>query len=406
MHFLSLTFENKDGKKLSARLDLPIDEKPTAYALFAHCFTCSKNLNAVVHINRALAMNGIAVLRFDFTGLGQSEGDFASTNLSTNVADLVAAADFLTSNFEAPKLLIGHSLGGAAALQAANRIPSCVAVATIAAPASPSDLGRMIRNTKKDILTRGEGEITLGGRTFRLKRQFLEDLEAVQMEKTVRSLNRALLVLHSPQDKVVDMENARAIFEVAQEPKSLVSLDQADHLLSSRRDSLYAGSVLAAWAKKYVEIVETSPPKRDLADNRVVVRTGKKGFQTEIIANEHRLIADEPIAAGGANTGPTPYEYLVAALGACTSMTLRIYADRKGWPVESIAVKLRHQKIHSRDCEDCEENTRKVDYIDREIELEGPLTKEQRERLLQIADRCPIHQTLLSDISISSKLTN
>lgn len=405
MQFQKLTFENAEGHTLSARLDLPIDEKPTAYALFAHCFTCSKNLNAVVHINRALAMNGIAVLRFDFTGLGESEGDFADTTFSSNVTDLVAAADFLAANFEAPQLLIGHSLGGAAVLQAAERIPSSVAVATIGAPASPSDLGHLLGRTAAEIESSGEAEITLSGRTFRLKKQFLDDLKDVQMKDTLQNLDRALLIFHSPRDEIVDFKNAHVLFEAAQQPKSFISLDRADHLLSDRSDSMYVGSVLAAWARKYTAVLEDSTPERDLTDNRVVVRIGKKGLQTEIIANEHRLIADEPIAVGGANTGPTPYDYLVAALGACTSMTIRLYADRKQWPVEGVTVRLKHRKIHAEDCERCEtKRNGKIDHIEREIELIGSLSDKQSARILEIADRCPVHRTLRSEIAIDSRL--
>ena len=404
MQFQKLTFQNAEGKNLAARLDLPADEKPSAYAIFAHCFTCTKNFKAVVNINRALAMHGIAVLRFDFTGLGESEGDFAETNFTSNVTDLIAAADFLKSNFEAPKLLIGHSLGGAAVLQAAAHIPSSLAVATIGAPANPSNLASHLRSTVKEIETKGEGQITLGGDTFKIKKQFLHDLEQVRMRETIQNLNRALLIIHSPKDEVVSIDNAKEIFEAARHPKSFISLNEADHLVSSRSDSRYVGSVLAAWAMTYLDLPAKEAKGRDLTDNRVLVRTGKTGYQTEIIANGHHLISDEPIAAGGANTGPTPYDYLVASLGACTSMTIRMYADRKKWPVEAIGVRLKHQKIHTEDCQECDTKNRKIDHIDREIELFGPLTKEQRERLLEIADRCPVHRTLHSEILVETRL--
>jgi putative redox protein len=259
MQFQRLTFQSAEGKNLAARLDLPIDEKPRAYAIFAHCFTCAKNFKAVVNINRALARHGIAVLRFDFTGLGESEGDFADTNFSTNVADFISAADFLGSNFEPPKLLIGHSLGGAAVLQAAANIPSSVAVATIAAPANPSSLGRFLLREGKEIDTTGIREIRLGGQPFKIKKQFLEDLEQVRMQETISNLNRALLIFHSPMDRVVSIENAREIFQVARHPKSFISLDQADHLVSNRIDSVYIGSVLAAWVERYLELPSASP---------------------------------------------------------------------------------------------------------------------------------------------------
>ncbi len=406
MQFQRLHFTNASGKKLAARLDMPVDEKPAAYAIFAHCFTCTKNFNAVVNIDRALAREGIAVLRFDFTGLGESEGDFAETSFSTNVADLVAAAQFLEAEYEAPGLLIGHSLGGAAVLQAASMIPSCKAVATIAAPYDLSHLARHLSDSIDTLKNedRKEAEIVLAGRKFRIKRQFIEDLERTRMEVTIHNLQKALIIFHSPVDTIVDIENAAHIFRAARHPKSFVSLDHADHLLSKRGDSLYVGSVLAAWSRKYIDVAREEPREESLADNRIVARTGKRGYQTEIVANGHSLIADEPIAVGGSDTGPTPYDYLVAALGACTSMTIRMYADRKQWPVDSIVVRLKHRKIHAVDCEQCESKAGKIDYIEREVEVNGPLTEEQRKRLMEIADKCPVHRTLHSRIAVKSWL--
>jgi putative redox protein len=404
MPFLKLSFKNEKGEHLAARLDLPADEKPVAYAMFAHCFTCTKNLNAVVNINRALAKEGIATLRFDFTGLGESEGDFSHTSFSSNISDLIAAADFLKQEFDAPKLLIGHSLGGAAVLQAAKYIPSSIAVATLGAPSNLTHLARYLKPQQNAIATGGEAEITLAGKTFKIKKQFLDDLEVIPMQEAIQNLNKALLVFHSPVDSIVGIENAAEIFQLARHPKSFISLDRADHLLSNREDSLYVGSVLAAWARKYLDISPPARPARDLTDNRVMTRTGRWGYQTEIVASGHRLLADEPIAVGGSDTGPTPYDYLLAALGACTSMTLRMYADRKGLALESIVVRLKHQKIHAEDCRSCETKSGKIDTIEREIELEGHLDQEQRQRLLEIADRCPVHRTLRSEIIVNSKL--
>ena len=404
MHFLKLSFRNERGENLAARLDLPVDEKPVAYAVFAHCFTCTKNLNAVVNINQALAGEGIATLRFDFAGLGESEGDFSETSFSSNVSDLIAAADFLKREFEAPKLLIGHSLGGAAVLQAAKYLPSAMAVATVGAPSTLSHLAHHIDSARDEAAPEGDVEINLAGKTFRIKKEFLADLHQTRMQETVQNLNRALLIFHSPRDTIVGIENAAELFELARHPKSFISLDQADHLLSNREDSFYVGSVLAAWARKYLSIAAPSSPQRDLTDNRVMVRTGRKGYQTEIIANGHRLLADEPIAVGGADTGPPPYDYLVAALGACTGMTLRMYADRHEWPLESAVVRLKHQKIHATDCQECETISGKIDTIEREIELEGPLDQEQRQRLLEIADRCPVHRTLHGEIVVKTSL--
>ncbi len=404
MHFLKLTFKNEKGESLAARLDLPVDEKPVAYAVFAHCFTCTKNLNAVVNINRALAREGIATLRFDFTGLGESEGDFSHTSFSSNVSDLIAAADFLKLEFDAPGLLIGHSLGGAAVLQAAKHIPSTVAVATIGAPSNLDHLARYLTPQRQAIATQGEAEITLAGKTFRIKKQFFDDLQPTHFQETIQNLNKALLIFHSPVDSIVGIENAAEIFQMARHPKSFISLDRADHLLSNREDSLYVGSVLAAWARKYLEISLPAAPPRELTDNRVVTRTGRRGYQTEIIANGHRLMADEPIPAGGADTGPNPYDYLMAALGACTGMTLRMYADLKQWPLDSVVVRLRHRKIHAQECRECETQSGKLDSIEREIEIEGPLDGEQRQRLLEIADRCPVHRTLHSEIIVKTAL--
>ena len=403
MQFQKIVFPNSKGERLAARLDLPADEKPVAYAIFAHCFTCTKNFKAAVNIDRALAGVGIAVLRFDFTGLGESEGEFAETNFSTNVADLVAASRYLEDSFEAPKLLIGHSLGGAAVLRAAEQIPSCVAVATIAAPAEVSHIRNALGSDLDGIEREGVAEVKLAGRTFKITRQFVDDLEQTRMEQSIHNLKRPLLVLHSPADEFVGIENALRIFEKADYPKAFVSLDGADHLLSKREDSLYAASLLAAWSGKYLGIPRPEISEAD-PDNRVIVRTGKVGYQTEINANGHHLLADEAIALGGANTGPNPYDYLLAALGSCTSMTVRMYADRKTWPLDGIVVRLNHEKIHAEDCRECETKTGRLDRIEREIELLGSLDSDQRKRLLEIADMCPVHRTLQSEIIVKTKL--
>ncbi len=405
MQFQKLTFRNAAGQRLDARLDLPMDEKPHAYAIFAHCFTCTKNFNAVVNISRALTRDKIAVLRFDFTGLGESEGDFSNTGFSSNVSDLVAAAEFLKSGFDAPKLLIGHSLGGAAVLQAAASIPSSLAVATIGAPADLSSVARFLSREGPEIRSKGEARVTLAGRSFRIRKEFVDELDRSSMEQSIRQLGKALLIFHSPRDTIVGIESAGKIFQAARHPKSFISLDQADHLLSSRSDSLYAGAVLAAWAGKYIGSPEDRDrEERDLTDNRIVVHTGQTGYRTEILAGAHRLIADEPVAVGGSGTGPSPYDYLVSALGACTSMTLRMYADRKEWPLESIVVRLKHRKVHARDCSECESKSGRIDVVEREIELRGPLDAEQRERLLEIADRCPVHRTLHSEVRVETRL--
>ena len=394
-------FENAGGETLSARLELPVDGEPRAYALFAHCFACSKNSKAAHHITHALTQEGIAVLRFDFAGLGESEGDFANTTFSSNVGDLVAAAAFLEDVYEAPTLLVGHSLGGAAALQAASKLESVKAVATLGAPSSPQHLTKLLAGDLETIQREGEAEVVLGGRRFTIKREFLDNLQEARMEETVGGLRRALLVLHSPVDTLVGVENAADIFKAAKHPKSFVSLDDADHLLSEERDSRYAGATIAAWAGRYLETKKPSW-RDDVHDNRVVART-EKGLRTEGLANGFAFVADEPAAVGGTETGPTPYDYLAAALATCTSMTLRLYADRKGWPLEAATVTVKHSKVHAKDCEDCEKGA-KLDHFARELRLEGPLDQTQRERLLDIANRCPVHRTLESPVRVMTKL--
>ena len=393
-------FTNDEGVSLAARLDLPTRNRPDAFALFAHCFTCSKDLRAVGAVSRALTRQNIGVLRFDFTGLGESEGDFADTNFSSNVGDLEAAAQFLAAEYQAPRILVGHSLGGAAVLQAAHRVPSAEAVATIAAPYDPEHVTRLLDDALEDIKARGEARVTLAGRSFTIRKQFLDDLAATKMEETIRTLDRALLIFHSPVDRTVGVENAARIFEAAKHPKSFVSLDDADHLLTDVDDAEYVGLVLGAWARKYVDL---SPDEQPPAEGAVVTRT-EDAYRTEVTAGRHALVADEPESVGGTDAGPTPYDYLLTALGSCTGMTLRMYADRKEWPLEEATVHLRHEKVHATDCEHCDTTEGKIDRIEREIELTGDLTPEQRERLLEIANKCPVHRTLHGEIDVQSAL--
>lgn len=402
MHSEKITFANRDGLSLSARLDVPESGTPEAYALFAHCFTCSKNLKAVANIASALCRRGIGVLRFDFTGLGESEGDFADTNFSSNVEDLIDAAHYLESGREAPKLLIGHSLGGAAVLQAAGRMPGVTAVATIGAPFEPSHVTRLMEQKREEIEERGEAVVSIAGRPFSIKRQFLDDLEDVKMADTVRNLKRPLLVFHSPVDRIVGIENARAMFEQARHPKSFLSLDRADHLLSELCDSEYVGTVVAAWARKYLDAPEAIPAPE--TEEGVSARIGRRPYLTRLRTGEHFWEADEPRSAGGADLGPTPYDLLLSALGSCTAITLRMYADRKGWPLREASVALAHEKIHASDCDECRTTEGKVDRIKREITLDGDLSEEQRDRLLAIADRCPVHQTLTGEVTVRTVL--
>ena len=396
-----LTFANFQGEQLVARLELPADRHPHAYALFAHCFTCNKNLTAVKNISRSLTVKGIAVLRFDFTGLGESEGDFADTNFSSNVDDLIAAAKFLEEEYQAPSLLMGHSLGGAAVIFAAQQLASVKAVATIGAPAGPQHVSHLFKSGIEEIESSGEALVSIGGREFTIKKQFLEDIRETNIKETVSSLGKALLVLHSPQDSTVGIENAKMIYKAAKHPKSFVSLDGADHLLSNKIDSLYVGDIIACWVSHY----EPLPKANGLNSNsRVVVRLGEEGYTTEIKAGKHGLIADEPESVGGNDFGPTPYDYVSAGLGACTAMTLKMYADRKGWDLGEIHVHLEHSKDYNTDCEDCDEPTAKIDHFNRVIEMTGNLTSEQQAKLLIIADKCPVHKTLHNEVKVNTEL--
>lgn len=402
-----LRFPGAHGHDLAARLESPLTT-PSAYALFAHCFTCSKDLKAAGWISRALVQRGIAVLRFDFTGVGESEGDFAGTDFSSNVEDLVAAADFLRREREAPSLLVGHSLGGCAVLPAAARIPEVRAVATIAAPSDTEHLRDTLVRLSPELEAKGEAEIDLGGgRPFRIRRELLDNLAEDHLKEILGNLHKALLILHSPVDNVVGIENAQRLYIEAKHPKSFISLDTADHLLTDERDARYAGDVIAVWAERYLEGV--TPEVERLPEvgraGEVVVTGGAQGFVQEIVARSHRLVADEPTEVGGTDQGPTPYDLLLGALGACTSMTLRLYANHKKLPLEGVRVRLRHAKIHAVDCAHCEEKTGKIDRVEREIEVLGPLTEEQRLRLLEIADKCPVHRTLESEIDIVNRLT-
>ena len=394
-----LEFPNARGEKLAALLDLPLG-RPAAFALFAHCFTCGKDNLAAKRIAERLAMCGIGVLRFDFTGLGTSEGNFADTHFSSNVDDLVAAADFLRTKHGAPAILIGHSLGGAAVLAAANRVADARAVVTIAAPCDPAHVTGLFKDKVDKIREQGEVEVSLAGRPFRIKREFLDDISEQRITEHVATLRKALLIFHSPTDDTVSIDNASRIFLAAKHPKSFVSLAGADHLLSKKSDAVYVANVIAAWAERYLEQpIEQSEEQIEIGT--VLVReTGEGKFQQEILSGPHRFLADEPVKVGGLNSGPGPYDLLLAGLGACTSMTLRLYADGKKLPLERVTVRLTHNKIHAEDCLNCETKEGMVDRIDRNITIEGPLDAEQRKRLMEIADKCPVHRTLKSEIEI------
>ena len=397
-------FHNAEVLQLAALLDRP-DAPARAVALFAHCFTCGKDGLAAKRIAVALSAKGIAVLRFDFTGLGSSEGDFANSTFSSNVADLVRAADHLRKAYKAPALLIGHSLGGAAVLAAAHEIPDAKAVVTIAAPSDPAHVTGHFADSIEKIRKDGQAEVSLAGRPFTIKREFLEDVAEHNLIGHVAGLHKALLVMHAPTDDTVGIDNATRIFVAAKHPKSFVSLAGADHLLSNRQDALYVADVIAAWAARYLDTaVSTEAAAVEAGPRAVMVRETRNGkFQQTVTVGPHRMLADEPVASGGDDTGLGPYDFLLAGLGACTSMTMRLYADRKSLPLERTTVTLRHSKIHAEDCAECETKAGMLDQIDRVIAMEGPLDAEQRKRLMEIADKCPVHRTLTSEVRILSR---
>lgn len=402
MQSKKISFNNREGQALSGILDLPTG-KPAAFALFAHCFTCSKNVRAAGHIARAMANAGIAVLRFDFTGLGQSDGAFENTTFSSNVSDLLAAVDWLDQNYRAPEILFGHSLGGTAVLQAAVQVPSAVAVATIGSPADPQHVRHLLKESEEELSQNGIAEVVLGGRPFWMKQDFVDDLAEHDIGGSIGSLRKALLVMHAPLDDIVEIDNASALFAAAKHPKSFVSLDKADHLLTRDEDSRYAGTVLAAWATRYLPNDDVAEPL-EAVDGEVVARTPVQGFQTEVKMGKHSLVADEPTSVGGTDTGPTPYDLLASALATCTSMTLRMYARHKNIDLESATVRVKHGRVHAEDCVDCEQDRGMIHEFRRELVLDGDLTAAQQLRMVEIADRCPVHKTLHSEIKIRTDL--
>ncbi|MBA2662432.1 MAG: alpha/beta fold hydrolase [Bradymonadaceae bacterium] len=398
-----LTFPNAEGSMLSAHLDLPVECEPISYVVLAHCFTCSKDSHAHRSIARAMTHAGFGVLRFDFTGLGQSAGEFAATNFSSNVSDLVAAARYIGEHFAPVELLVGHSLGGAAAILAAHELDAVKAVATIGAPSEPIHVKKHLAAGLASIRESGEAEVEVAGRTFLVRQHFLDNLEIIRMREAIAGLKRALLILHAPSDETVNIENATRIFKAASHPRSFIALDQADHLLSCREDAEFAGQVIASWAQRYVSARPAADWRAKVPANRVVART-ERGFRTELMANGFALYADEPADLGGTDTGPTPYDFLASGLAACTSMTLRMYADRKEWPLQGVEVTVEHSRSHNKDCEKMDPDAPHLDHFRRSLRIEGDLSDEQRQRLVEIADRCPVHRTLESTVHISTEL--
>ncbi|WP_076420556.1 bifunctional alpha/beta hydrolase/OsmC family protein [Colwellia sp. UCD-KL20] len=386
--------------KLSGLLETP-ETNIKFYALFAHCFTCGKDVAAASRISRALTAKGIAVLRFDFTGLGNSDGDFANTNFSSNIQDLVAAADFLRKEYSAPKLLIGHSLGGAAVLGVAEKVKESVAVVSIGSPSDAAHVAHNFAAHIDDIKANGEAEVSLAGRNFKIQKQFLDDINSYG-NSHISKLKKALLVMHSPVDSTVNISEAEKIYQAALHPKSFVSLDNADHLLSNKKDSEYAAEVIAAWASRYV-LSDTNEYQSTVAQGHVLVEEKDHKFAQHVSTASHYWLADEPVKVGGKNTGPDPYDHLLAGLGACTSMTLRMYAQRKKLPVEHIKVELTHTRNYQEDCENCEQQSG-IEAIVRNISFVGGLNEQETARFLEIADKCPVHKTLHSKVAVVTRL--
>ena len=401
-----ITFEGSQGDTLAARFDVPAGTV-RATAIFAHCFTCSKDIQAARRIAGELAMRGIAVLRFDFTGLGASGGEFANTNFSSNCGDLLRAADWLRDHVEAPSILIGHSLGGAAVLSIAGDIAEVKAVATIGAPA---DAAHVVDNFHADleaIERDGSAEVTLGGRKFRIQKQFLDDIRGQNLTNRIAAMKKALMVLHSPLDDTVGIDNASTIFLAARHPKSFVSLDKADHLLTRAEDAAYAAEIIAAWASRFIAR-DTLPAPSDEHAAISVAETGGGKFQNYVIAGRHRMFADEPADVGGLDSGPSPYDFLSVSLAACTSMTLRMYAAFKKIDVGTIAVEVLHDKVHAKDCADCAEELRdrpgKIDRFERRITISGDIDEALEKKLLEIADKCPVHRTLEARAAVVTRI--
>lgn len=400
-------FTGSQGDQLTGTLEFPAD--PRGAAIVAHCFTCSRVSPAASRIARGLASRGLAVLRFDFTGLGSSEGDFAGTTYSTNVADLVAAAEWLGREVSPVRLLVGHSLGGAAVLAAAAELAEVQAVATLNAPASPDHVAGLISGWE-DAANRDDGvcDVDIGGRPFRLRRDFLDELRAVDQDERIRLLGRPLLVLHAPQDEIVGVDNAREIFDAARHPKSFVALDDADHLVTDPTQATYAAEVIAAWCTRYlaggdVAAGEEDTDEQEGPEDGVAVTEEDPSALVQVVRHgRHRWLVDEPTDVGGTDRGPNPYDYLLGALGACTAMTMRMYARRKGWQFGASRVEVTHRRIHAQDCEECETTEGRVDHLHRVITLDPALGEEERTRLLEIADKCPVHRTLSSEIRITT----
>ncbi|MEP5254381.1 bifunctional alpha/beta hydrolase/OsmC family protein [Winogradskyella rapida] len=404
MKSTKLKIQNRKGLTLNAHLEVPANQKPNYYAIFAHCFTCSSSLKAVRNVSRALTQNGFAVLRFDFTGLGRSEGEFADSHFSANVEDLLDVHAYMAKHYQAPGLLVGHSLGGAAVLVAASKLESVQAVATVGAPATVQHVKNLFSHQVEQTDEKGPVEVSIGGRPFVINQEFVAEFDKTNLPSLVEKLRKPLLIMHAPFDKVVGIENAETLYKTAHHPKSFITLDQADHLLTQDGDSQYVGEMIGTWAKRYfpkVENVMLNPEGEQLVGH---LNIAEDNFTTSIQTKNHTLIADEPVSVGGSDFGPSPYEYLNAALAACTVMTLKMYAERKQWDLKEVYVYISHSRKHSADLNLVLEQPKYLDHISKKLKFIGDISEEQAQRLKEIASRCPVHKTIASEVIFETEI--
>ena len=404
MKTIRLEIKNKKGHRLQAYLELPANEKPSHFAIFAHCFSCNSNLNAVKNISRSLSNHGFGVLRFDFTGLGRSEGEFAESHFSANVDDLLAVNDFLTENYKSPSLLVGHSLGGAAVIVAGSKLENIKAIATIGAPATVNHVTHLFSHAIEDVKEKGEIEVHIGGRPFKINQDFVNDFGKTDLPKIIKTLRKPILVMHAPFDKIVGIENAHQIYHNAMHPKSFISLDDANHLLSNKADSIYVGNLIGTWADKYFPKEENKMLSTDGEHLVAHLNLIEDNFTTSIQTKNHSFIADEPVSIGGDNFAPSPYDYLSAGLAACTVMTLKMYAQRKKWDLQEVFAYITYSKKHSDDLNVDVEKPTRFDHLQKKLKLVGNLDQKQRKRLKEIASKCPVHKTLQSEVIIETEL--
>ncbi|MCX7546931.1 alpha/beta fold hydrolase [Xanthomarina sp. F1114] len=406
MHTIKLNIQNKKGHQLQAYLELPANQKPNHYAIFAHCFTCNSNFNAVKNISRSLTNHGFGVVRFDFTGLGKSEGKFSESHFSANVGDLLAVSDFLKENYEAPGLLVGHSLGGAAVIVAASKLDNVKAVATVGAPATIDHVTHLFSHGIDEVREKGEVEINIGGRPFKINQEFVEDFSKTNLPEITKNLRKPLLIMHAPFDNIVGIENAQKLYLDAHHPKSFISLDQADHLLSNKQDSMYVGHMVGSWGDRYFNATDNDMLSTEGEQLVAHLNLTEDNFTTSIQTKKHHFLADEPESVGGDDFGPSPYDFLSAGLAACTVMTLKLYAERKKWDLQEVFAYITYSKKHSDDLMLDVEKPMRIDHLQKRLKFIGNLDETQKQRLKEIASKCPVHKSLQSEIIIETELLN